>query len=169
MRMSTNRLHKVYLSLGSNMGSRLEYLYQGVEELQALAIGDVRCSAVYETTPVGLLEQSNFLNMVVGLEVPHRPLELLRHFEELERRSGRERTIRFGPRTLDVDILLYDNQYVCYQQLQIPHPRMWERAFVLVPLAELVPQRKALGGRRIAELAKTLSQGGNVQYVGRFW
>ncbi|OFW81977.1 MAG: 2-amino-4-hydroxy-6-hydroxymethyldihydropteridine diphosphokinase [Alicyclobacillus sp. RIFOXYA1_FULL_53_8] len=161
--------HRVYLSLGSNMGSRLEYLYQGIEDLRALAIGPLHCSAVYETTPVGWLDQADFLNMVVGLDVHDGPLELLGRLETMERRSGRERTIRFGPRTLDVDILLYDNEYVCYNQLQIPHPRMWERAFVLVPLAELVPQRKALGGRSIAELAKTLSRGGNVRYVGRFW
>ena len=162
-------IEPVYIGIGSNLGSRLDYLYQAVSQLEQLSPTGIRCSAVYETQPVGLANQPKFLDMVVEVSVLHTPRELLKSLAAIEALCGRERTIRFGPRTLDLDILLYDNRYVCFKDLQIPHPRMWERAFVMVPLSELIPSRKALGGHTVAQLARTLLQGGDVRYVGRFW
>lgn len=167
--MPIDVLTEVCISIGSNLGSRLENLNAAVEELGKLSRMHLRCSAVYETAPVGLLNQPKYLNMVVSLCVMESPRELLTQLAAIEARCGRERTIRFGPRTLDLDILLYGNRYVCFRDLQVPHPRMWERAFVLVPLSELEPGRRALGGRTVSQLAKTLANKGDVQYVGRFW
>lgn len=167
--MPTDNLAKVYISVGSNLGRRLGYLDTAVAELRKLSRGPVRCSAVYETAPVGLLNQPKYLNMVVSLCVAESPRELLTQLARIEAQSGRERTVRFGPRTLDLDILLYDNRYVCFGDLQVPHPRMWERAFVLVPLSELEPNRRALGGKTVSQLVGTLTNKGDVQYVGRFW
>lgn len=167
--LDANRVHDVYVSIGSNMGSRIRRLGDAVHALSRIAVYPLRCSPVYETRPVGYTAQADFLNMVVQLQVKKEPQELLSKLLEIEAECGRVRDIRYGPRTLDLDILLYDNSYVCFNHLQIPHPRMWERAFVLVPLADLVPNRKALGGKPIRLLAGALANGGDVRYVGRFW
>lgn len=167
--MSNRELHRVFVGVGTNLGRRLNYLNIAVARLQELSAAPIRSSAVYETEPVGVVEQPRFLNMVVELQVPDSPLALLRQLRSIEDDSGRKRTTRFGPRTLDLDVLLYDNRYVCFKNLQIPHPRMWERAFVMVPLSDLIPDRKALGGETVDHLAKTFLQGGDVRYVGRFW
>ncbi len=159
--------HRAYIGIGSNIGDRCSYLQAAVGALNEF--GSLRCSAVYETDPVGYREQPRFLNMVVELETELAPLPLLDQLMHIERDHGRERSIRFGPRTLDLDILLYDNDYICYRNLQIPHPRMWQRAFVLVPLAELVPDRRGLGGRSIKALADQLLREGGIRRVGRVW
>ncbi|MCL6633946.1 MAG: 2-amino-4-hydroxy-6-hydroxymethyldihydropteridine diphosphokinase [Alicyclobacillus herbarius] len=156
-----------YIGVGANLGNRGETLTAAVKELGRLASGgQMRLSAVYETKPVGYLEQPDFLNMVVEIPVTLRPLALLARLQALEAAFGRVRTIRFGPRTLDLDILLYGNEYVCFQNLQVPHPRLWERAFAVVPLADLVPERKALGGASMARLAERLRGEGGVRRVG---
>lgn len=116
---------EVYISLGSNQGRRLYFLDDGVQALERIATGPLRCSPVYETRPVGPVPQADYLNMVVGLETSLSARELLRYLLNVEQAAGRERTIRFGPRTLDLDILMYDNEYICFRDLQIPHPRMW--------------------------------------------
>ncbi|WP_229776715.1 2-amino-4-hydroxy-6-hydroxymethyldihydropteridine diphosphokinase [Alicyclobacillus cellulosilyticus] len=158
-----------YIGLGSNLGDRLHHLAFAVRSLRALAAGDLVCSAVYETKPVGWIDQPDFLNMVVRLETDRSPRSLLSALMAIEHQAGRVRTVRFGPRTLDLDILLYADTYVCFADLQIPHPRMWERAFVVVPLAELHPDGLARGGWRISELARVLAAKGEVRRVGRFW
>ncbi|MCL6626951.1 2-amino-4-hydroxy-6-hydroxymethyldihydropteridine diphosphokinase [Alicyclobacillus shizuokensis] len=157
---------KAYIGLGSNLGDRAGTLLQATERLQRLAIGPMRVSGVYETQPVGYVEQPDFLNLVVELPVVLPPLELLSRLQRIEADFGRVRDIRFGPRTLDLDILLYGDAYVCFSMLQVPHPRLWERAFALVPLAELVPSRRALGGGTISRRAERLRQEGGVRRVG---
>ena len=127
-----------YLGLGSNLGDRLDHLRQGVELLQSHpAIRITRISSVYETAPVGPVEQPDFLNLVAAADTTLSPEELLSVAQEIERRLHRVRTIRWGPRTLDIDILLYGDRILHREELTIPHPRMEERAFVLIPLLEV--------------------------------
>ncbi len=160
-------VHQAYIGVGANLGRRIDALHHAVEHLSSL--GGVACSDVYETAPVGYEDQPDFLNMVVSLRTALAPLPLLEALLRIETEFGRERSVRFGPRTLDLDILLYDNRYVCYRTLQIPHPRMWERGFVVVPLAHLAPSLKAPGGQSVAELATHFRNKGDIRHVGRFW
>jgi 2-amino-4-hydroxy-6-hydroxymethyldihydropteridine diphosphokinase len=129
---------RAYLSLGSNLGDRAGQLRAGVT---AVAAGDAaRVSPLYETEPVGGPEQGRFLNVVVELETDATPHELLARCQAAEAAAGRVRTIRFGPRTLDCDVLLVGELVVDSPDLVVPHPRMLERRFVLQPLADLAPE-----------------------------
>jgi 2-amino-4-hydroxy-6-hydroxymethyldihydropteridine diphosphokinase len=129
---------RAYLSLGSNLDEPLEQLRRAVGSLRKLD-DVVAVSSVYKTAPVGGVEQDDFLNVVVALETARTPEELLLLCQRLEEAAARVRTIRFGPRTLDVDVLLVDGEIRSSEELTIPHPRMWERRFVLIPLAEIAP------------------------------
>lgn len=128
-----------YVGLGSNLGDRLQYLESAVTHLHARdGIRVTRCSSVYETAPVGLTEQPHFLNMAIELETSLSPESLLDVLLGVEHALGRVRTVRWGPRTIDLDLLLYDDVEMRTDRLELPHPRMAERAFVLVPLVELL-------------------------------
>lgn len=124
------------MSLGSNLGDRRRYLREAVESLE----GVVAVSPVYETEPVGGPEQGMFLNVVVELDTTLSPRELLALCHRLEAAAGRRRDERWGPRTLDADLLLVGDIVVDEEDLTVPHPRMWERRFVLAPLADLAPE-----------------------------
>lgn len=133
-------MNEVYLSLGSNLGDRKAQLQEAVRLLQLNpSISNLRMSSIYETAPVGYLDQHAFLNLVVRLETSLSPLELLDVCQEIEQALYRERLVRWGPRTVDLDILLYGQEQLTTERLTIPHPHMYERAFVLVPLRELMP------------------------------
>lgn len=142
---------RAFLGLGSNIGDRLSYLRAGVAGLPDV----VAVSPVYETEPVGGPEgQEQFLNIVVELRTELAPRQLLRIARRLEREANRVRTVKDGPRTLDVDILLVGDERVDEPDLVVPHPRMWERNFVTVPLSDLAPEigdrgraTRAVGGR----------------------
>lgn len=131
-------LNTAYLALGTNLGVREHYLYTALKELN-----DTRCikitdfSSIYETDPVGYTDQDSFLNMVIKVKTDLSPLDLLRILQEIEIKLGRERKIRWGPRTIDLDILLYNQENIDDKQLTIPHPRMHERAFVVIPLMDI--------------------------------
>lgn len=128
----------VFLGLGSNLGDREEHLAQGLRGIEEL--GELRgVSGVYETAPEGDADQPPFLNMVARLETPLQPEELLECTRHIERERGRVRTVRNAPRTLDIDVLLYEDTLLDLEELSVPHPRMTGRAFVLVPLLELAP------------------------------
>jgi 2-amino-4-hydroxy-6-hydroxymethyldihydropteridine diphosphokinase len=129
-----------YLGLGSNIGQRDIYLAQAMTELHGHP--DVRIenwSPIYETDPVGYTDQQRFLNMVACGRTSLYPLELLGVVSATERKLGRERSVRWGPRTIDIDILLYNHLSLNTDKLVIPHPRMRERSFVMIPLADLAP------------------------------
>jgi 2-amino-4-hydroxy-6-hydroxymethyldihydropteridine diphosphokinase len=126
---------RAYLGLGSNLGDRWATLARAVAGLPDL----VAVSGVYETEPVGGPPQGPYLNLVAGLRTALTSRELLGAAQALEAEAGRVRTVRFGPRTLDVDVLWVEGETVAEPDLVVPHPRMWERRFVLVPLAELAP------------------------------
>jgi 2-amino-4-hydroxy-6-hydroxymethyldihydropteridine diphosphokinase len=151
----------VYLSLGSNLGDREENLSRA----QQVAEGDffkVRASTVYETEPVDLLDQPWFLNQVLEVETGMEPEGLLNWIRALETLMGRQRDIPKGPRTLDVDILLYDDRVVRGEDLVLPHPRLVFRRHVLVPLCELAGDRRLPGDsrtfREILSAVKDFSQ-----------
>lgn len=129
-----------YLSLGSNMGDRLDMLKQAVHYLlENPAIEITGISSLYETDPVGFTEQDPFLNMAVHIKTTLTAFELLDVCQSIEQRLDRKRIVHWGPRTIDLDILLYNQDTIETERLLVPHPRMRERSFVLIPLLELNP------------------------------
>lgn len=136
-------MNESYLSLGSNMGDRLQMLKQAVRLLSEHPQIEVAAiSSLYETEPVGFTEQEPFLNMVVHIRTELPALELLNVCQEIEQELQRKRIVRWGPRTIDLDILLYNQDNMESERLIVPHPRMHERAFVLIPLLEVNPSLK---------------------------
>lgn len=127
-----------YLALGSNMGDREETLREAIRQLDGQpGIRVLRTSHVYETDPVGYVDQAAFLNMAVAVETELSPERLLEAALSVEKKLGRVRTIRWGPRTIDIDLLLYSDDTIQTEHLMIPHPAMAERAFVLIPLRDV--------------------------------
>jgi 2-amino-4-hydroxy-6-hydroxymethyldihydropteridine diphosphokinase len=129
---------RIYLSLGANLGNRARNLYAALRRLQSQVRLD-QISSLYETEPVGPVEQPWYLNMACSGETTLTPEALLDFVKGIEREIGRQKGIRFGPRLIDIDILLYDDLVVDTERLEIPHPRFHKRGFVLVPLEELAP------------------------------
>jgi 2-amino-4-hydroxy-6-hydroxymethyldihydropteridine diphosphokinase len=136
---ASTTLRRAFIGLGSNLGDRLAALRQAVAQLEAG--GDViAVSPLYETEPVGGPEdQGAFLNLVVELLTGDTARRLLERGQALEAAAGRVRTVRWGPRTLDADVLLIEGETVVEPDLVVPHPRLWERRFVVQPLADLAP------------------------------
>lgn len=129
-----------YLSIGSNIGDRVYHLVEAVRALHSYDRVDVLAvSSIYETAPVGYTDQADFLNVAVCVETDVDAHGLLEVCQKVEQGLGRERTIRWGPRTVDLDILLYRIDNIETENLVVPHPRMHERAFVLIPLLEINP------------------------------
>lgn len=143
---------KVYLALGSNLGDRAANLQHAIRALPP-EVEVLRQSRVYETPPWGYREQPAFLNMVIEGQTYLPPVDLLVYLKGLEVQMGRLPTFHYGPRLIDIDILLYGEQVFSSPELEIPHPRMSERSFVLVPLADLAPDlRHPLTGVTAAEM-----------------
>ena len=133
--------HIAYLGLGSNVGDRGEYIEQAIFLLSKTPGIKIRKkSANYETEPEGNSDQPQFLNAAIEVQTMFDPYKLLSVLHETENALGRERDVEWGPRTIDLDILLYDDQIVSDDKLQIPHPLLHERLFVLKPLSEIVPK-----------------------------
>jgi 2-amino-4-hydroxy-6-hydroxymethyldihydropteridine diphosphokinase len=133
--------HKVYIGIGSNIGDREGYLKKALAYLHKQeGIRVTNVSSIYETDPVGYTDQDSFLNMAAELETLLSPEELLTILQKNELDLNRKREIHWGPRTIDLDILLYNDENIESEQLKIPHPRMHERAFVLIPLYEVNPK-----------------------------
>jgi 2-amino-4-hydroxy-6-hydroxymethyldihydropteridine diphosphokinase len=133
-----NQMAKVFLALGTNLGDRLENLHRAIEAL-APTVKILARSPIYETPPWGVTDQPAFLNMALRGETLLPPTALLHFLKSLERQLGRIPSVRYGPRLIDLDILFYDDLVLDSDELTIPHPRLHERAFVLVPLADLAP------------------------------
>jgi 2-amino-4-hydroxy-6-hydroxymethyldihydropteridine diphosphokinase len=138
----------VYIALGSNLDDRAEYLRQAREQLAAPDLRVQRASSIYETAPREVQDQPWFLNQVIECETELFPRQLLARLKKMERAMGRKRTFAKGPREIDLDILLFGDAVVKAPELEIPHPRLAERRFVLEPLAELAPEKKHPGTRR---------------------
>lgn len=154
-----------YLGLGSNLGRREEFLERAVAALAGL--GRVARSSWYETEPVGMADASRFLNGCVALETALGARELLDRTAEIERSLGRNRAQRNGPRTIDIDLLLFGDEVIHEPGLDVPHPRLHERAFVLVPLNELASRaRHPELGLTVAELAAAAGTSGVRKWGG---
>jgi 2-amino-4-hydroxy-6-hydroxymethyldihydropteridine diphosphokinase len=153
---------RAYLALGSNVGDRQAGLQLAVDALaHAQGVHVVSVSRVYETAPVGGPPQDAYLNAVVAIDAELGPHALLALAQEIEASAARVRTVRWGPRTLDVDILLFGDDRIDDADLTVPHPRMWERGFVLAPLRDVAPELVAADlaweGVRDAELTLTIT------------
>ena len=145
---------KAYLGLGGNLGDRGYYLRQAVAALKNSQeyIEIKAISGIYETEPWGDSEQPAYWNQVVEIETALAPLELLQVCQEIENKFGRKRNLHWGPRTIDIDLLIYDNMCWNTEQLRLPHPYLEKRAFVLAPLREIAPELVLPSGKPIAEV-----------------
>jgi 2-amino-4-hydroxy-6-hydroxymethyldihydropteridine diphosphokinase len=130
----------IYLSLGSNLGDRAANLERAIEALPEIGVRVLRRSSIYETEPVDLLAQPWFLNCVVEAETSLGPRQLLEKLQAIERKLGSQKLVPRGPRIVDLDVLFYSDTVIHEAGMEIPHPRMADRRFVLVPLAELAPE-----------------------------
>ena len=152
-------MRHAYLALGSNVGDRLQCLRDAISRLRRTPdVNLLRLSRVYETEPVGVTDQPRFLNMVaeveIGEEISARDLLLI--VKQIESDVGRIQRERWGPREIDIDVLLVGDERVEEADFELPHPRMWERAFVMIPLAELAPEVRGPSGETAAEVATRL-------------
>ena len=160
MTSASNPLHRAFIGLGGNLDSpksRVQGAFDALGTLPGVRL--LACSSLYASSPVGLTEQPDFINAVALIETTLAPQALLNALLDLERAAGRVRLARFGPRTLDIDILLYDDCIIDEPGLSIPHPRMHERAFVLKPLLEIAPEASIPGRGAAREyLAQVMNQ-----------
>ena len=131
------RIHTAFLGLGSNLGNRKVNIEEAIRRLGVRDSPLVQASPVYQTEPLGIVPQGSFLNLAVRIETRLTPVNLLGLCQEIETSLGRERTIRSGPRTIDLDILFYDALILSEPNLIIPHPRLHLRRFVLIPLSDI--------------------------------
>lgn len=154
------------LSLGSNLGNREKNLQQALKMLGNDKTTKIRkVSSVYETEPVGYKNQDWFLNLAVIIDTDLEPYDLLEHIKKIELRLKRIKTIKWGPRTIDIDILLYKNIILNENDLVIPHPEMTKRAFVLVPLLEIEPEIKDPWGMPLKKALEILKDKETVQKI----
>ena len=134
---------QAYLGLGSNIGDRKQQLLKAIDLIGNIkGIKVTKQSSIYETAPIGYTDQPNFLNLCLEIETELSPQQLLKHCLDIEQQLHRVREIRWGPRTLDIDILLYSDNIIETDNLSIPQPRMQERAFVLIPLNDIASDKK---------------------------
>lgn len=158
--MSAGGNQLVALGLGSNLGDRRTTLRRAIGELEAV-VRELLVSPLYETEPQHVIDQPRFLNACCTGHTHLEPRALLEALHGIERNAGRERGMRYGPRTLDIDLLLFGDEVIHEPGLQIPHPRMHERAFVLVPLREILPDwRHPILGRSVRDMAAAASGAG---------
>ena len=162
-------MRTVYLSLGSNVGDRERMLGEALRLLESPGLHVARVSPVYETEPQDLKNQPWFLNLVAEVQTGLFPMQLLTRVRKIERELGRKRTVDKGPRSIDIDILLYGESVIDSHDLVVPHPRMTERRFVLQPLADLAPDlRHPVLRRTIKELLAGLSGQAVRKFAAKF-
>lgn len=164
-------MSRVFVGLGSNLGEREHLIRKALEELATLPhTAVVRVSSLYDTEPVGEVEQPAFLNAVAWLETELSARELLWQMLLIEKRMGRIRSQRWGPRPIDLDLLFYGPEKIEQPDLCVPHPEVAKRAFVLVPLKELDPSfRHPVTGETVTAMIRKLPPNPPVRKVGRFW
>lgn len=147
-------MHTAYLGLGSNIGDKKKFLYDAIKYLyQHEHVVITKLSSLYETVPWGYTDQDIFMNLVVEIETTLNPFELLDLCQEVENSLGRVREFKWGPRVIDVDVLLYDEEVIQHERLILPHPYMLERDFVMIPLAE-VNSNLVVNHQKVSDVAK---------------
>lgn len=144
---------RAFLGLGSNLGDRAYYLGAAISALASSTIIIRTTSRIYETEPWGILDQPLYWNQVIEVETTLEPLDLLHVCQEIELRLGRKRKEHWGARTIDIDLLIYDNRVSKSKELTLPHPYLENRAFVLAPLREIAPKLVLPSGRSIEEVS----------------
>lgn len=144
---------KVYLGLGSNLGDRAFYLREAISALAGPSIKIKAISRIYETEPWGVMDQPLYWNQVLEIETTLEPLQLLHYCQGIELQLGRERNVHWGSRTIDIDLLFYDNVVSETEELKLPHPLLEEREFVLAPLREIAPNLVLPSGRLISAVS----------------
>ena len=133
-------MHTVYLGLGSNQSDPISQIKNATDLIEKIETSKIiKKSSLYESLPVGYLDQPNFINQVISLQTSLSPAELFERFQQIEFQLKRVKKIVNGPRTIDIDILLFDQEIILTNDLTIPHPRMLDRAFVMIPLLEIEP------------------------------
>ncbi len=158
-----------YVGLGSNIEPRREHLALALKRLKSPPFGLKRQSSLYESEPMDVADQAWFLNMVVQLETELEPVALLKALQEIEEEAGKKIVVRRGPRTLDLDLLLWGQAIVETKDLILPHERLAQREFVLRPLVEIAPEaRHPMLERSAAEMLSALPKGGEVRLLGPF-
>lgn len=158
----------VFVSLGSNIDNKQDNLQAARKEIAAIeGIQIKKESSLYITSPWGNINQEDFVNQVVKLKTDSDALELLHKFQDIEIKMGRQRKEKWGPRTIDLDILLFGDEVIESNELKIPHPHMFERLFVLVPLAEIESELVFPNGTRIREVLSTAEARDRDNYVKR--
>jgi 2-amino-4-hydroxy-6-hydroxymethyldihydropteridine diphosphokinase len=158
----TIKWHDAYLGLGSNLDNPLQHLHNAVQDIAASAeIQQKALSPLYQSEPVGPANQPDYINAVMHIETTLTPLALLHKLQTIENLHGRIRNERWGARTLDLDILLYDDQIINLAELSVPHPEMTKRSFVLRPLADIAPSDLVIPGHgNLLELLTACPQNG---------
>lgn len=157
-----------YVGLGSNIGDREKHLENAIEKLrEADGIDVTKVSSIYETDPVGFIDQDDFLNAVVEVDTALAPLDFLGATKRIEIELKRVKGRHWGPRVIDLDILLYDDTTFAEPHLNLPHPEVKNRAFVLVPLVEIAPEKRLPSGERVSDLLRDLGEIAGVKVYRR--
>ncbi len=164
-------MNGIFVGLGSNLGDREQAIRRALAQLGKLPGTRLRrVSSLYDTDPVGVMDQPAFLNAVAELESELEPAEILWHLMLIESRLGRRREQRWGPRTIDLDLLLHGDRIIVSDELVIPHPEMHHRGFVLLPMAELAPRLvHPTEQRTMRDLLHAWGEFDQVRFLGRFW
>ena len=154
---------KYYIALGSNIGDRVKFLRAAIKEMVKIGVMEKK-SAIYETEPIGFKDQLNYLNAVCILKLDDDAFLLLKRLKLIEKYLGRKKTIRWGPRIIDLDIIDWEGEAIEMENLAIPHPEMHKRNFVLIPLAEIEPGYKDRNGQSIKQMLEACPPG----FIERF-
>lgn len=154
----------VHIGIGSNLGNRYENCYKAIKALEEKGLKITKISSLYETEPWGVLNQPKFINLAIEAETDFSPFELLHILKDVEMALGRRKTVRWGPRIIDLDILFYENEVINTDELTVPHPFLHERDFVLIPLEEISTYKvHPLLKKTIRELREELENAKNIK------
>ena len=160
----------VYIGLGGNLEDPVQSFCNCINAINSSEnMALLSCSSLYQSAPVGYSDQPDFLNAVISVETSFSPTQLLGFLQHLENRYGRVRTFQNAPRTLDLDILLYNDQEIVLPDVVIPHPRLLERAFVIIPLLEIMPNLLLPDGRRIVDSLQKVEDQAICVYFDNRW